>query len=113
MRRFKTIKQVDLTIFPVQPILRLHPRKLLQIERPNRDEATHTGGFDTNVTVEGFIGHKYGDLVIAQALERKDELGTSPQDMDFRAYTWLEVEESSVEMSCIIGYTQNEDALKV
>ena len=74
LRKFKTVKQLDLTISPVQPTLQLHPRKCLQIERPNLDEATHTGGFDTNVTVEGFIGRKYGDLVIAQALERKDEL---------------------------------------
>ena len=72
LRKFKTIQQLDLTISPMEPTLRLHPRKI-----PADQEATHTGGFDTNVTVERFVGRKYGDLVVAQALERKDELGIS------------------------------------
>ena len=89
LRKIKTVNSLDLTIPPLEPTLRLHPLKFLQIERP---ESTYTGGFDTNVTVERFVGRKYGDLVIAQTLEPKDDLGISPQDMDFRTM-WATVHE--------------------
>ena len=54
------------------------------MERPNRDEASHVGGIDSNVSVKGFIGKKYSALVLIQAQERKNELRTSLMDMDFR-----------------------------
>ena len=42
------------------------------------------GGSNSNVTVEGLLGRRCGDLVLAQAEERRKVLGTSPLDMDFK-----------------------------
>ena len=75
---FRSMKKVDIIITSVELLLRTDPQKSLQVERPNAYEASHTSGNDANVTVEGFIGRKIGDLVLEKTQEHKDELCTSP-----------------------------------
>ena len=69
-RKFEIVKTLNVTITPVDPALQLHARNCLQIERTDRELATQTGGFDANVTVDGFVGEKHADLVIIQSSAR-------------------------------------------
>ena len=51
---FHVVKTVDVIINPLEPQVRLHPRKYIQLEPLEREETGHAGGIDSNALVDGF-----------------------------------------------------------
>ena len=81
---FHEVKTVDILINPLEPQIRLHPRKFLQLEPLERDEIGHAGGIDSNALVDGFYSESYIRKVQEFVMERKELLGVSPTDMSSR-----------------------------
>ena len=75
---------MDILINPLEPQIRLHPRKFLELEPLERDEIGHAGGIDSNALVDGFNCENYTRKVQEFAMERKELLGVSPTDMSSR-----------------------------
>ena len=82
---FNTVLMLDLTVAPLDPPLRLHNKKFLQLEKQERAISNHAGGIDTCVSVEGFYKDRYADLAQEFVQTRKDAHGTKPTDMSARS----------------------------
>ena len=47
----------------------MHPKYLPRLNEPSIGVAKHVERINSNVMMEGFVGHRYADLVRAQAWE--------------------------------------------
>ena len=77
---FGTIRVLEQLVSPYKPVLRMHPKKFLQIEGQDRAVATHAGGIVSRVRVTGFYTDKYAKEIYNFVESRKEALGTSPSD---------------------------------
>ena len=77
-RDFYEVKVININLTPIEPGLRFHHQKFLELERVAHQTNLHPGGIDSRVRLSGFSSRQYEAMVKELLEERKQLLGMTP-----------------------------------
>ena len=77
-RDFYEVKVININLTPIEPGLRFHHQKFLELERVAHQTNLHPGGIDSRVKLNGFSSRQYEAMVKELLRERKQVLGMTP-----------------------------------